>query len=445
MKITHHGGHLGVTGSCHELHLNEKRSLLIDCGMFQGADARGRADMAIDFPLDTVQALIVTHVHIDHVGRIPYLLEAGFNGPIYCSRPTAELLPIMLEDTMRLGITRNKKVVKEFLSDLRRLIRSVGYGQWEKLDGGAKFRFSPAGHVLGSAFVDIEFGDERFVFSGDIGPRGTPLLNEPESPERADCLVLESTYGNRLHEPREDRIHRLESILCRTMENRGITIIPAFSLGRTQELLFEMNRIFEEIEFKQSCSLINHIDVIVDSPMANKLTDIYNKMQGYWSEEAKSVLTVDSQPLVFKNLVRIDEGSEHRGAIEHLKRTRKPAIVIAGSGMCSGGRVMDYLRTFLEYDSTDVVFVGYQAEGTLGRKIQDSEPGDSVDIDYRPVQVRAQVHSLSGYSAHGDQADLIRFVQGMAEKPKTIRLVHGEEEARTVLAEKLRALGYTVD
>jgi metallo-beta-lactamase family protein len=444
MHISHHGGHLGVTGSCHQLHLNDKRSLLIDCGMFQGADAQGREDFSIDFSLDGVQALVVTHVHIDHVGRIPYLLDAGFKGPIYCSRPTADLIPIMLEDAMKLGITRNKQVIKEFLSDLKRLVKPIGYGHWEKLDGGVEIRLTPAGHVLGSAVVDVEYKGERFVFSGDIGSRDTPLLNEPISPDKADMLVLESTYGDRLHEGREDRVRHLENILCHTMSNRGITIIPAFSLGRTQELLYEMNRIFEEIEHKRTCSLLDNIEVIVDSPMAIKLTTVYNQMQQYWSEEAKEVLTVDSQPLIFKNLIQIEDNGEHKGMIEHLKRTHKPAIVIAGSGMCSGGRVMDYLKTFLGFESTDILFVGYQAYGTLGRDIQESANGGTVKIDRQEVPVRARVHTLSGYSAHADQADLLRFVQGMPEKPKEIRLVHGEAKAKATLKGKLEELGYKV-
>jgi metallo-beta-lactamase family protein len=444
MHITHHGGRFGVTGSCHQLHVTDSRSLLIDCGMFQGADARDRDELEIEFPLEGIQALILTHVHIDHVGRLPYLLDAGFNKPIYCSRPTAELLPIMLEDAIRLGITRNKKYIQEFLGDLKRLLRPIGYGSWTKLDGGIDLRLTPAGHVLGSAIVEIDHKEERFVFSGDIGSRCTPLLNEPISPERAEMLVLESTYGDRLHEGREDRVQRLEAILCHTMENRGITIIPAFSLGRTQEILYEMNRIFEGIEYKKTCSLIDNIDVIVDSPMAVKLTEIYNRMQGFWSEEAKAVLSVDNQPLIFKNLYQIDESGEHKGAIEHLRRTRKPAIVIVGSGMCSGGRVMNYLKTFLGNETTDVIFVGYQASGTLGRDIQEAQKGDSVFIDRQPITVRARVHTLSGYSAHADQSDLLRFVQGMAEKPTEIRLVHGEDTARQTLQQKLEGLGYRV-
>ncbi len=444
MHITHHGGHLGVTGSCHQLHLTETRSLLVDCGLFQGADARGREDMEIDFSLDGIQSLIVTHVHIDHIGRIPYLLEKGFRGPIYCSRPTAHLMPIMLEDAIQLSITRNKRLIKEFLGDLKQRLRPIPYGRWEKIDGGVEMRLTPAGHVLGSAVVDVDFGGERFVFSGDIGSRCTPLLNEPVSPERADMLVLESTYGDRLHEGREDRVHRLEAILCHTMENRGVTIIPAFSLGRTQELLYEMNRILEGIEFKRTCSLIDNIEVIVDSPMALKLTDIYHEMQEFWGDEAQRILTIDNQPLIFKNLVEIDHSGEHKGLVEHLLRTRKPAIVIAGSGMCSGGRVMNYLKAFLGKETTDVIFVGYQAVGTLGRQIQEATKGSSVKIDHQDIPVRARVHTISGYSAHADQSDLLRFVQGMKQKPGEIRLVHGEESARHVLRGKLEELGYKV-
>lgn len=444
MHITHHGGHLGVTGSCHELHLNDDHSILIDCGMFQGMDARDRQDMSIDFSIDSVDALVVTHVHIDHIGRIPYLFEAGFKGPIYCSRPTAKLMPIMLEDAMRLGITRNKLAIKHFLLELRSRIRPLPYGSWEEIEGGAKVRLSPAGHVLGSAVVEVDYRDERFVFSGDLGSRKTPLLNDPVSPEKADMLVLESTYGNRLHEGREDRTARLESILCHTISNRGVTIIPAFSLGRTQELLYEMNTIFEGIEYSRQCSLIENIDVIVDSPLAIKLTDIYNDMQEFWGDEAKHVLTIDNQPLIFRNLVTIDQANEHKGTIEYLKRTRKPAIVIAGSGMCNGGRVVDYLKAFIEIETTDILFVGYQAYGTTGRIIQDAQ-GGTIKFDHQVFKVNARVHTISGYSAHADQSDLMRFVEGMATRPKQIRLVHGELEAQQALREKLRSAGYNVD
>ncbi len=234
----------------------------------------------------------------------------------------------MLEDAIRLGITKRKDVIQDFLKGLKQLVRPIAYGKWEKIDGGSQIRFQPAGHVLGSAYVEVEYGEERYVFSGDLGSRETPLLKDPISPERADLLVLESTYGNRLHEGRESRTKNLEEILCRTLSNRGVTIIPAFSLGRTQELLYEMNRIFERIEHDTQCTLLGKVDVIVDSPLANRLTQVYNDMQEYWDEEAHAILRVDDQPLVFENLVEIDKPGEHRGTIEYLKAKGNPAVII---------------------------------------------------------------------------------------------------------------------
>ena len=457
MQITHHGGQQGVTGSCHELHFTDSQSILIDCGMFQGLDARGREGMQIDFPLNDVQSLILTHVHIDHIGRIPYLLEAGFNKPIYCTKPTAKMLPIMLEDAMRLGITRNRRHIKELLDDLKRLVRPLPFGVWTNvLNGkshdelthsksGLEFRFQHAGHILGAAYVETDFNNQRYVFSGDLGSRLTPIMQDPISPERADVLVLESTYGDRIHEGRETRLHRLESILCETMQNLGVTIIPAFSLGRTQELLYELNLIMEEIGRKTQCTLLKQIDVIVDSPLALKLTDLYEQLEEYWDDEAKEVLSVDSQPLVFKNLFEVHRGGDHRDALNHLQKSGKPAIIIAGSGMCTGGRVVDYLKAFLGRENTDILFVGFQGEGTPGRAIQNCQGGQGIVwLDHQEIEVKAKSHTLTGYSAHADQSDLVRFVEGIAVKPSEIRLVHGEASAKAALGEKLRGLGYNV-
>lgn len=443
MEIVHHGGYLGVTGSCHQLHLNSSRSILIDCGSFQGADSKRRSSPQIDFPLDGIDALLLTHVHIDHIGRVPYLIEAGFHRPIYCTPPTAKFLPVMLEDAIRLGMTRNQKVIGSLLKSITDLIQPVSYGKWQSLPGNAEFRFSTAGHILGAAVIEVRNKDMWICFSGDIGSRCTPILKPPVSPERADILVLESTYGDRIHEGRETRMERLEAILLETLENRGVTLIPAFSLGRTQEILFELNQIIEGIGRKNGSSALNAYDIIVDSPLAIKLTDIYEQMEPYWSQEAQEVLTVDSQPFVFNNLIEIERGGESRGNLEYLKRSGKPAIVIAGSGMCTGGRIMEYLKAFLHRPNTDIVFVGYQATGTTGRAIQKCELGKcSVRIDHKEFPVRAKTHTLSGYSAHADQLDLIQFVQGIATPPKEIRLVHGEEHAKEAFQKKLQELGY---
>jgi metallo-beta-lactamase family protein len=447
MHVTHHGGHLGVTGSCHQVHLNANRSILVDCGSFQGRDAKKRRESPeIDFPLDGIDALLLTHVHIDHVGRIPYLLEAGFHKPIYCTPPTAQFLPIMLEDAIRLGITRNKKIIANVLKSVRELIQPIPYGKWHGLGAQSEFRFSPAGHILGSAGIEIRNKDQWIALSGDIGSRCTPILNPPVPPQRADLLILESTYGDRFHEGRETRVERLEAILLDTLENRGVTLIPAFSLGRTQELLFELNQVIEGIGKKHGHSALGAYDIIVDSPMAIKLTDIYEQMQPYWSEEAREILSVDKQPFVFSNLIEIDHAGESRGNVEYLKRSGRPAIIIAGSGMCSGGRIMDYLKAFLHQPNTDILFVGYQAVGTTGRAIQECNQGKcSVRIDQREYPVRAKTHTLSGYSAHADQSDLLAYVQAIPNKPQEIRLVHGEESAKQTLKEKLQSLGYQVD
>lgn len=441
MEVIHHGALHGVTGSCHQLLVEPGRSVLVDCGLFQGADAKERGEEQIDFPLEGVQALVITHVHLDHVGRIPYLLAAGFNGPIYCSAPTAKLLPLMMEDALRVGVTRNKRLIERFLHDLRRHVRPLPYQQWHSLEGGLQLRLTPAGHVLGSAIVEFDFQGERFVFSGDLGSRHQPLLKDPVSPPRADFLVLESTYGDRHHSGRRERVEQLEKILCHTLQDKGVTIIPAFSVGRTQELLYEMNTIFEGLGRKLGCSLLHGVDVIIDSPLAQRFTEIYESMTRYWDEEAQAVLRYDDQPLVFENLVEIEDHDEHRDTIAYLKRSQLPAVVIAASGMCSGGRVVNYLKEFLGDPTTDVVFVGYQAEGTPGRYIQES---DWVRLDGERYDVRAKVHQLSGYSAHADQGDLLRFVDGMQEAPAAIRLVHGERGPKAALAKALTQKGYHV-
>ena len=220
-----------------------------------------------------------------------------------------------------------------------------------------------------------------------------------------------------------------------------MTIIPAFSVGRTQELLYEMNTIFDHMERKLGCSMMKAVDVIIDSPLAQRFTELYDSMREYWDAEAQHVLTYDDQPLVFQNLVNIEDHREHRDTVEYLKESKLPAIVIAASGMCAGGRVVNYLKQFIGDPTTDIVFVGYQAVGTPGRYIQDT---DWVKLDGHRYDIRAAVHQLSGYSAHADQSDLLRFVEGMQTRPAAIRLVHGEDDAKAALKLELEQRGYDV-
>jgi metallo-beta-lactamase family protein len=442
MELIHHGGHEGVTGSCHQLRMEGGGSVLVDCGLFQGQDAKRHPDLEIEFPIDDIHSMILTHVHIDHVGRLPYLLAAGFRGPIYCSQPTAMLLPLVLQDALRIGFTKNERMISQFQKVVASQLRPLAYDEWTEVEKGAKIRLQPAGHILGSAFVELDYRDKRIVFSGDLGAPHAPLLKDPQPPERADLLVLESTYGDKVHDGRDRRQQTLESVLRKTLDDQGVTIIPAFSLGRTQELLYEMNGIFERIQQSKGRSLMKAVDVIVDSPLASRFTEIYKDLQPFWDQEAQRVLRYDEQPLVFENLTTIGDHDEHKSTLNYLRRSNLPAVVVAGSGMCTGGRILNYLEAFLDRPNTDVLFVGYQGRGTPGRVIQGG--GKSVRLQGRDVEIQANVHSISGYSAHADQQNLVDFCTNMSETPGEVVLVHGEDEPKTALASALRQRGISV-
>jgi metallo-beta-lactamase family protein len=442
MELIHHGGHEGVTGSCHQLRLDGGGSILVDCGLFQGDDAKRHPDLEIEFPIDDVHSMILTHVHIDHVGRLPYLLAAGFRGPIYCSKPTAMLLPMVLQDALRIGFTKNERMISQFQKVVQSQLRPVDYDEWTEIEKGATVRLQPAGHILGSSYVELDYRDQRIVFSGDLGAPCAPLLKDPRPPERADILVLESTYGDKVHEGRDQRQETLETVLRRTLEDQGVTIIPAFSLGRTQELLYEMNGIFERIQRTEGRSLMKAVDVIVDSPLASRFTEIYKDLQPYWDKEAHAVMRYDEQPLVFENLTTIGDHDEHQSTLRYLQRSGLPAVVVAGSGMCTGGRIMNYLEAFLDRPNTDVLFVGYQGRGTPGRAIQ--RGGKSVQINGRQLEIRAKTHSISGYSAHADQQNLIDFCVNMPEPPGEVVLVHGETGPKAALEKMLQRRGISV-
>ncbi|WP_411360614.1 MBL fold metallo-hydrolase RNA specificity domain-containing protein [Pseudidiomarina sp. YC-516-91] len=448
-QVIHHGAFAGVTGSCHELFLRPDDSVLIDCGMFQGAEAEadGTASREIEFDLSHVRALIVTHAHIDHVGRIPYLLMAGFRGPIYCTEATASLLPIVIEDALKLGLTRDPELIAGVLGALRRMLRPVAYDAWVTGDGLAgsagsagdvRMRFRQAGHILGSAYVEFAWPDDyRVVFSGDIGCRNTPLLPDPEPLEYADLLFLESTYGDRLHESRVDRAERLRQVVERCVSDGGAVLIPAFSIGRTQELLYEIEQLIATND-----GIWPKITVILDSPMASEFTALYAELTHLWDAEALARLSSGHNPLNFDRLHVVRTHDEHEHIVNFLRTSGEPCIVIAASGMCTGGRMQNYLRALLPDPRTDVVFVGYQAAGTPGRAIQQYGPtGGYVEFGDERIHINAQIHTLGGYSAHADQAELIDFVRS-ASRIGEIRLIHGELAARTALAQQLQAHGY---
>lgn len=447
-QVSHHGAIDGVTGSCHQLRLSPNGSVLVDCGLFQGAEkspgGARQAHLGIDFPVDRVSALLVTHCHIDHVGRIPHLLAAGFDGPIFCSEPTAELLPMVLEDAVKIGFTRDRGLLERFDRLLRQRICPVPYRQWGEVEvTGARLRvkFQPAGHILGSAYIECDSVRDgvrqRTVFSGDLGAPYSPLLAAPRAPYAADLLVLESTYGDREHSGRRRRRARLQRVVERCLENRGVILIPAFSIGRTQELLYELEDIIHRSAAAgrgSDAAAWQGMEIIVDSPLASRFTSAYRKLRPFWDAEAKRKLAAGRHPLSFEQLTTIDSHQDHLNAVDYLRRTARPCVVLAASGMCSGGRIVNYLRALIEDPRTDILFVGYQAQGTTGRAIQQQGPlGGEIKLEGRHYRVAAGVHTLAGYSAHADQSNLLNFVRGMRRKPAEIRLVHGDKKAKSAL------------
>ncbi|TWX72964.1 MBL fold metallo-hydrolase RNA specificity domain-containing protein [Colwellia sp. C1TZA3] len=503
-KVIHHGAVNGVTGSCHQLVINSATSILVDCGLFQGAEVAGKsaaAGLTIDFDISHITALIVTHCHIDHVGRIPYLLAAGFTGPIFCTEASASLLPLVIEDALKVGVTRDRALIAACLKLLNQQIKPIAYKQWFKLPVNtslslaanhansplgyqqAKAKFQPAGHILGSAYVEVDLAmpfpsvipsvisaavvaensaeqplgkqltsshrkrstdKHRVVFSGDLGAPYAPLLPAPKSPYRADTLIIESTYGDKNHQSRKLRRQSLQRVIEQAVADNGVVLIPAFSIGRTQELLYELEQIIH-----QQCSAAHanksvwqSIEVIVDSPMAANFTEQYKKFKGLWDAEAKHKVSQGRHPLNFSQLYTIGEHKQHLSVVKALAKRNKPAIVIAASGMCAGGRIMNYLKQFITDKTTDILFVGYQAQGTPGRDIQQfaNRANGYVVLDDKRYVINAAVHTVSGYSAHADQADLINFVKRMRHKPRHIKIVHGDEVAKAALQRCYQAM-----
>lgn len=459
-QFQHHGALHGTTGSCHRFVANSDNHLLIDCGLFQGEgeQADSFAQHQIDFDISTVQALVITHVHIDHVGRLPYLMAAGFKGPIFCSIPSARLLPLVIEDALKIGFTRDKRLVEQFLDKVGEQLVPLGYKQWHMVvnhdDLQLRVRLQRAGHILGSAYVEVDAvypsRSHRAVFSGDLGAPYAPLLPAPKSPYRADTLVIESTYGNRLHESRRERKQKLKAAIEHALRNQGTVLIPAFSIGRTQELLYELEDLIarggEDVRAGHPRSQWEDLEIIVDSPLAARFTEVYRELKPYWDAEAQQRVSAGRHPLSFDNLYTVDSHAEHEQTVAYLAKTQRPAVVLAASGMVSGGRILNYMKAMLEDEHHAVLFVGYQARGTHGRTIQEygSRKG-WVEIDGQRYDIRAEVATIGGYSAHADQKDLVNFVKRMRRWPRQIRIVHGEDDAREALREKFKELGRSRD
>ena len=427
MKINHLGAKNCVTGSCHLVQTRpgsaDGINILVDCGKAYGHDPELPFDR---FPVrpGKIDYLFLTHAHIDHIGRVPDLIDAGFRGEIICTHATKALLIPMLHDAMSFSDRTGKDVhrLEGMIDDL-----SWGFELYEtfSLKQGITFQLSNAGHILGSCFIRFEIPNDtseiqnsklktqnRFsiVFSGDLGCTDTPILPDPDTPDACDLLILESTYGDRNHTNRKDRVNALERLLHKAHADKGIVYIPAFSLGRTQELIYELDRIGTKVP------------VFVDSPLGLKITKIYSDLEAFWDKEAKALKAKGDHPIDFKNLYAVEKYRDHK----KLLNISGTAIIIAGSGMCTGGRIVGHLEHGLEDPANDIFFVGYQAKGTPGRRM----------IEKR-IPVKAGIHTLTGYSAHADQNMLVNWVKSMPTPPGEIRLVHGESHARHALSRAL--------
>jgi metallo-beta-lactamase family protein len=483
-SLTHLGGEHCVTGSCHLLQVG-KLNIMVDCGLSQGNDP------LIPFSLWPIQPkridyLFLTHAHIDHIGRLPELIQNGFDGEIICSHPTKALLGTMLTDAMGFADLSEKETLR-LLKKIDELSWGFEYGQEFDLKKGITFKLGRAGHILGSVFIRFEIplhaatstqtvtpeeapeyspraasfllrkreaGNSHalqykpdsknntytIIFSGDLGNKNTPILPDPDIPDQCDLLVLESTYGNRLHENRRERLNRLNSTLKRALADRGKVFIPAFALGRTQEILFELDRLFNSEEWRNE-----KIPVFVDSPLGLEITQVYSELASFWDKESQRLQQNGDHPFDFAGLYSVRSYQDHKELLD----VPGPAIIIAGSGMCTGGRIIDHLIFGLSEPQNDVFFVGYQVPGTPGCDIvkyglHKTEEVPFVYLKDQKTPIKANVGQLTGYSAHADQQGLIDWVGSMSEKPGAIKLVHGDPKAQKGLRDKLIKLGHNI-
>ena len=449
MKLTFFGAAHAVTGSCHCLEVGGKK-ILIDCGLQQGRDEHD--DNALDFAPSYIDYVLVTHAHIDHSGRLPLLAKEGFSGQIVATRLTAQLLSIMLRDSAHIQESdaqwqnqKGKRAGREEVEPLYtladaetalQLLHTYEYGQIFDLCEGVKARFCDAGHLLGSSAVEIwatENGvTKKLVFSGDLGNVDQPIIRNPSFVEQADYVVMESTYGDRNHEPPESYTEALAALIDDVFSKGGNIVIPSFAVGRTQELLYFLR----EIKNNGMVRTVPNFTVCVDSPLAAEATKIYaGDLHGYLDEEAIAVLQGGEDLFTFPGLTLTQSTEESKA----LNMDPTPKIIISASGMCDAGRIRHHLKHNLWRPECAVVFVGYQGEGTLGRRLL--EGAKSVKLFGEEIAVRARIVNFKGLSSHADRDHLLAWVEHFSPKPQQVFVVHGDSEVTELFAADLNERG----
>ena len=455
MNITFLGAAKTVTGS-NFLVEGAGKKFLVDCGMYQGKikdELENEAPFLYD--VNEIDFMLLTHAHIDHSGRIPKLYNEGYRGPIYATKATCDLCSIMLPDSGHIqeqenewkNKKRKRKGQKEIpplytaedATKCLEIFKPIKYDEVIEIDENIHVRFNDAGHMLGSSIIEVwvkEDGKEvKTVFSGDIGNNNIPLLSEPTMIEDADYLVMESTYGDRLHVDTENKAELFLEIVSETLDNGGTVVIPSFAVGRTQEILYELDLIKEEkskdAKFKKEYETLMRAPVYVDSPLAISATEVFKENEDLFDDEAKAVMESGDNPLEFPGLKFTRTAEESKA----LNESDIPSIIISASGMCEVGRIKHHLKHNIWNPKSTILFVGYQAPGTLGRIIVDG--AKRVKIFGEEFNVNARVEYLEGYSGHADQQWLLNFVYSFIKKPKHIFLVHGEPNGQLVLKDKI--------
>lgn len=443
MRITFLGAADTVTGSCYLVETNQTK-LLIECGMFQGSKTiEERNRETFNFTPDEIDAVLLTHAHIDHSGLLPKLVNQGFHGKIYCTEATADLCSIMLPDSAHIQEEdldwvnrKRRRAAQELLVPLYtpidventlKLFSPVPYHQSIAISSDITVYLYDAGHILGSSFILLTVQEKnkliRLLFSGDLGNHNQRIIRDPEIPPEADYLILEATYGNRSHKSRSETIAEFRAIVEQTLSAGGNIVIPAFAVERTQDILYELH------EMKTQGYTID-IPIFIDSPLAISATDIFKRHEECFDAEMWQKIKSGNSPFDFDNL-HFTRSSEESKKINLFDRV----IIISSSGMCDAGRIRHHLKHNLWKEQNHIIFVGYQAQGTLGRAIIDG--AKTVKIFNEEIAVKAHIHTLGGFSAHADQQELLTWLTTIPQPPKQVLLTHGETTARQALAEKI--------
>jgi metallo-beta-lactamase family protein len=439
MKLTFHGATGGVTGSAHELEVDGKRYLL-DCGMYQGRRKEAeRRNRDFPFPVSSIDAVVLSHAHIDHSGRLPLLVREGFRGPIYATPATVDLCGSMLRDTAHIAESDAEFVnrhhpheeaveplyTRQDVEATLPLFRPVPYHRPVRLGENLTVEFYDAGHILGSSSLLLTDGKVRLAFSGDVGRPGLPIIRDPEPLPPVDCLVMESTYGGRTHPQPGEALGKIEAVVKATIGRGGRLIVPAFAVGRTQQLVLLLHQLFNQ-------GRLPPVPMFVDSPLAVNVTEAFRAHPECFDEETRRYLDHGEDPFGFRRLTYVRDASESK----KLNDLRGPFIVISPSGMCEGGRVLHHLRHNAGDPKNTVLLTGYQAENTLGRKLRDGMK--TVRIFGIPTEVRAEVDSLDELSGHADAGELLEWMKPMTPSLQRVFLVHGELPQARALAGAIR-------